>query len=77
MQKQFAINKSIVESRMNLPLTDYLQKCINTLESMSDKGMLNGLGELVDNDMKNFVRTKIRSETIQLIRFYKQFPIVV
>lgn len=77
MQKQFAINKSIVESRMNLPLTDYLQKCINTLESMSDKGMLNGLGELVDNDMKNFVRTKIRSETIQLIQFYKQFPIVV
>lgn len=77
MQKQFAINKSIVESRMNMPLSDYLQKCINTLESMSDKGMLNGLGELVDNDMKNFVRTRIRTETIQLVRFYKQFPIVV
>lgn len=44
MQKQTPINKTIVETRMNMSLTDYLQKCIVTLEAMSDKGMLNGLG---------------------------------
>ncbi len=77
MQKQTPINKTLLESRMGMSMTDYLQKCIDVLENMSDKGMLNGLGELVDNEMKNFVRTKLRTETIQLLRFYKQFPIIV
>jgi hypothetical protein len=43
---------------------------------MSDKGMLNGLGELMDEDLKKFVRTQLRTETITLLKFYKQFPIL-
>lgn len=76
MQKSTPLNKAIVETRMNMPLADYLQKCIDTLEAMSNKGILNGLGELVDNEMKNFVRAKLRQETIQLLRFYKEYPVV-
>ncbi len=76
MQKQTPINKEIVETRMEMPLVDYLQKCIDQLESMSDRGILNGLGELMDEDMKKFVRTKLRTETISLLRFYKEFPIL-
>lgn len=76
MQKQTPVNKNIVESRMGMSYSGYLQKCIDTLESMSDKGLLQGLGELMDNDLKNFVRTKLRTETIGLLRFYKEFPIL-
>ena len=76
MQKQTPINKAIVESRMDMTYVDYLQKCINHLESMSDKGLLHGMGELMDNEMKNFVRTKLRTETISLFRFYKDYPIL-
>jgi predicted nucleotidyltransferase component of viral defense system len=75
MQKQTPINKEIVETRMEMPLVDYMQKCIDHLESMSDRGILNGLGELMDEGMKKFVRTKLRTETISLLRFYKEFPI--
>jgi len=75
MNNKTPLNKSIIETRMKMPLADYLQKCIDTLESMSDKGMLNGLGELMDEDMKQFVRIKLRTETIILLKFYKQFPI--
>lgn len=77
MKKNTAINKTIVEMRMKMPLADYLQKCIDTLEAMSDKGILNGLGELMNDEMKKFVRTKLRSETIQLLKFYKEFPIII
>lgn len=77
MNNKTPINQSIVETRMEMPLSDYLQKCIDTLEGMSDKGMLNGLGELMDEEMKKFVRTKLRTETITLLRFYKQFPLLV
>ncbi len=76
MQKRTPINKDIVETRMEMPLVDYIQKCIGHLESMSDRGMLNGLGELMDEDMKKFVRSKLRTETISLLRFYKEFPIL-
>ncbi|HET9571110.1 MAG TPA: nucleotidyl transferase AbiEii/AbiGii toxin family protein [Bacteroidales bacterium] len=76
MQNQTPINKEIVETRMEMPLVDYMQKCIDHLESMSDRGILNGLGELMDEDMKKFVRTKLRTETLSLLRFYKEFPIL-
>lgn len=75
MSNKTPLNKAIVEARMEMPLAGYLQKCIETLEGMSDKGMLNGLGELMDDDIKKFVRTKLRTETITLLKFYKQFPI--
>jgi len=39
-----------------MPLADYIQKCIGHLESMSERGMLNGLGKLMDEDMKKFAR---------------------
>jgi predicted nucleotidyltransferase component of viral defense system len=76
MQKHTPLNKMIIESRMEVPFEDYIQKCIDRLESISDRGMLNGLGELVDEEMKEFVRTKLRKETISLLRFYQEFPIL-
>ena len=76
MQKRTPINKDIVETRMAMQLADYIQKCIVHLESMSDRGMLNGLGELMDEDIKKFVRSKLRTETISLLQFYKEFPIL-
>jgi len=76
MEKRTPINKYIVEDRMKMPLTEYLQKCVDLLESMNDKGLLQGLGELMDSSMKKFVQTKMRSETISLLNFYKEFPIL-
>ena len=76
MTHKTAINPAIVEARTGMLLINYLQKCIETLEKMSDKGMLNGLGELMDEEMKRFVRNKMRLETISLLRFYQQFPLI-
>ena len=75
MQKQFPVNKKIIESRMNMPYVDYIQKCIDRLERMDKKNPLQGLGELMDTDMKKFVRTKLLSETVTLLKFYKDYPI--
>ena len=75
LQSQTPINRKIVEQRMQMPLNQYVQLCIESLESKSDKGLLNGLGELTDPEIKNFVRTKLRKETITLLKFFKEFPI--
>ncbi len=75
MQRQTPINKSIVESRMEMPFHEYLQECIERLQSMSDKGLLQGIGELLDGKMKRFVRVNLRTEVIKLLKFYKDYPI--
>ena len=76
MENQTPVNKSIVEARMNMPFSEYLQKCVLLLERMNDKGLLQGLGELMDNEMKKFVRTKLRMETISLLKSYIEFPLL-
>ena len=75
MENRTPINRKVVEQRMGKSLEAYLQDYIDRLNSMSDRGMLNGLGELMDEDMKKFVKTKLRKETIQLLEFYKLCPI--
>jgi predicted nucleotidyltransferase component of viral defense system len=76
MQRGTSINKELLESRVGKTFSDYVQDCIDRLDNVSNKGLLNGLGELLDDKMKTFVRTKLRTETITLLNFYKQFPIL-
>jgi hypothetical protein len=76
MKNHIAVNKDIVELRMNLPYADYIQKCISMIESLSDRSMLQGMGELMNEEMKKNVRKNLRTETIGLLKFYKDFPIL-
>lgn len=76
LQSHCAVNAGIVEARMEKSLTDYIQDCIDRLSTTSDKMLMSGLGELTDSKIKAFVRTKLRGETIQLLRFFKDFPIL-
>lgn len=77
MKNHIAVNKDIIELRMNLPYVDYIQKCISMIESLSDRSMLQGMGELMNAEMKKFARRNLRTETISLLKFYKDFPILV
>lgn len=77
LQNRCPLNANIVEARMGVALTDYIQQCIDRLETTSDKALMSGLGELTDAKMKSFVRTKLRKETIQLLQIFKAFPTLV
>lgn len=74
LNTQTPINANIVEERMKMPLQEYIQRCIDTLEQVSDKTIMNGLGELTDGEIKKFAKTKLRKETISLLGFFKAFP---
>ena len=76
LNAQTPINANIVESRMGMPLQEYIRHCIDTLEQVSDKTIMNGLGELTDGETKKFAKTKLRKETISLLTFFKAFPIL-
>ena len=75
MSRQISVNQTIIEQRMGKSLPDYLQDCIDTIESLPNKSLLDGLGELVSQELKAFIRNKLRFEAVTLLRFYKEFPI--
>jgi len=75
MTNHTPINTEIVESRMQISLSDYLDKCIQQLESRKHQSTLSGIGELLDPDLKQFVKTKLLAETITLMKFYREFPL--
>ena len=50
MKLRTPINKQLVESRMQQSFDEYLQSCITSLEQLSDRGMLNGLGEMMEDE---------------------------
>ena len=76
MNRQTSVNQTIIERRMGKSLPDYLQDCIEAIENLPNKTLLDGLGELVSQEFKIFIRNKLRFETLTLLRFYKEFPII-
>jgi predicted nucleotidyltransferase component of viral defense system len=76
MQKRTPLNKEIIQKRMKMDLSDYLQRCIDTIEKMNEKRMLSGLGDLMEEETKKFVKTRLKQDTIALLRMYREFPIL-
>lgn len=73
LKRQTFANRNIIEERMQISFNEYIDNIIERLEQIADKSIMNGLGELTDSKMKSFIRTKLRKETIDLLRIYKAF----
>ena len=63
-QKDWPINKDIVEKRTEMTFKDFLQKCIEALEKLPNRDILAGMGELLDEKQKAWVKAKLISEVI-------------
>jgi len=75
MQRRTPVNRSIVEGRTGIGLHEYLDRCINAIEMVNERRISDGLGELMDPETKRFVKTRLKSETISLLKLYREFPI--
>lgn len=64
LEKDWPINKEIVEKRTEMSFRDFLQKCIEALEKLPDRSILAGMGELLDAKQKDWVRAELKAETI-------------
>ena len=68
LQNEWPVNKKIVEERTGMTFKEFLQKCVDYLEKMTDQNILSGIGELLDAKQKDWVRNKLRTETIFLLK---------
>lgn len=63
-KNNWPINKKIVEERSGLSFKEALEKAIGQLESMDNKHILDGLGELLSDSQKDSTRAKLKADTI-------------
>jgi len=63
-KNNWEINKEIVEKRTGMAYTQFLKLCIKELEDMDNNNILHGLGELVTEREKAWIKSKLKLETI-------------
>jgi len=68
LKNNWPINEDIIKKRTGLSMRDFLIKCIKALESMSNHGILSGMGDLLDVKQKEWVKNKLRAEIIFLLQ---------
>jgi hypothetical protein len=63
-KNNWEINKEIVEKRTRMTYKKFLILCIKELEEMDNNDILKGLGELVTEREKAWIKSKLKLETI-------------
>jgi len=69
-KNNWPINRKLVEGRAKMPFKDVLVKCVEFLEIMDNRHILDGLGEMLIESQKDWARAKLRAETIFLLRVW-------
>ena len=68
IKNNWPINKEIVAKRAGVPFKQALEKAISILETMNNKHILDGLGELLSEPQKDSARAKLKDDTIFLLK---------
>ncbi len=68
LKNNWPINKKIVEQRTGITYKKFLLTCIDDLEKMKDRGILSGIGELLNEKQKVWAKTNMRNEAIFLLK---------
>ena len=68
LKNRWPINKEIVEKRTGMNFNDHLKKCIAFVESLNDRNILSGMGELLDKKQKAWAKTSLRKDTVFLLK---------
>ncbi|MBN1684135.1 MAG: nucleotidyl transferase AbiEii/AbiGii toxin family protein [Gammaproteobacteria bacterium] len=67
-KNHWPINKKIIEKRTQLTFQQFLKKCIQLLEKKSSRNILSGIGELLDQNQKQWAKSRLLEDTIFLLK---------
>ncbi|TRZ77203.1 nucleotidyl transferase AbiEii/AbiGii toxin family protein [bacterium] len=64
----WSINKTIVENRSEMSFKEFLENCISELEKKNNRDILNGLGELVDEKQKMWIKSNLKKDALLMLK---------
>ena len=76
LQHHTAINGQIVAERTGMSVRAYAKHCAEMVRSASPRVLMQGLGEVIDNKTKAYVRTKLIEETATALDLFSAFPLI-
>jgi len=68
LKHNWPVNERIVETRTGLAFREFIALSITSLEKFSDRGILSGIGELLDAKQKAWAKANLRKDTIFLLQ---------
>jgi hypothetical protein len=69
-KNNWEIDNEAVKSISNKETKDQLSLCLEVIERIKDNEIMTGLGELVKEEEKDWIRKELREETIFMIKNY-------
>jgi len=69
-KENWDINRSVLELRSGKKVTDYLSDCVNIVEGTKDNQILAGLGELLNEKDKSWVKNNLKKEAVFVLKNY-------
>lgn len=68
LSHDWSVNKKIIEDRMGVSYAEFLKKCIDAMEKFNNNNILSGMGELLTDKQKAWVKAKLKSEALFSLR---------
>lgn len=65
------INPEVIKSRTGKTVKEHLSDCIAVIEKVNDRQILQGLGELLSEKEKIWVKTNLRKEAVFMLKNYR------
>lgn len=71
IKRMWDIDASVVEKMTGKKLRDYLDDCISAVENIKENHILDGLGELLNEKEKDWVRKNLKKESLFQLKNYQ------
>lgn len=68
LKNNWEINKEIAEKRTGMKFKEYLKKCIEFIDKLSEKNILAGMGELLDEKTKSWAKRSLKKDVLFLLK---------
>lgn len=68
LKNNWPINKKLIEERSGRPFIEVLQESISKLEKMNNRTILNGIGELLTQNQKDWAKAKLKEDTLFFLK---------
>jgi len=68
LKNDWPINQVVIEERTKMKFFDFLNKLIQSIEKLPERGILAGMGELLDEKTKNWVKLHLKEDLLFLLK---------
>ena len=74
LKNDWPINKEIVEKRTKMDFKNFLKKCLNLVGKIDERHILAGMGELLDEKTKIWVKKNLKKDLLFLLKLKLENP---